>query len=219
MTFAEKLYRLRRKSGLSQEELAEKLQVSRQAVSRWEMGSTLPDAKNLLQLSDLFAVSVDYLLRDEMEEETPRKEESFRQFDISLSAPVKTERNRQIGLSILIALQVLAFFWGLMGQLVLRASFVTVMAVMLHLLNIAVFEIAFHICAQDQDEEGRRYRRKYYRIAVWFFACFPIRAAVRGLAEIWWAVPSFILEAITLLIYLVVCLTVTVLLREKKRAE
>ena len=217
MTFAEKLYRLRRKSGLSQEELAEKLQISRQAVSRWEMGSTLPDAKNLLQLSDLFAVSVDYLLRDEMEEETLRKEQSFRQFDISSSVSAKTERNRQIGLSILIALQVLPFFWGLMGQLVLRASFVTVMAVMLHFLNIAVFEIAFRICAQD--EAGRRYRRKYYRIAVWLFAYFPIRAAVLGLAGIWWAVPGFILEAIALLIYLAVCFTVTVLLREKKQAE
>ena len=65
MTFNEKLLSLRRKSSFSQEELAEKLAVSRQAVSRWEMGETMPDAKNLLELSDIFGVSVDSLLRDE----------------------------------------------------------------------------------------------------------------------------------------------------------
>ena len=75
MTFNEKLFSLRRKSGFSQEELAEKLNVSRQAVSRWEMGETMPDAKNLLELSDIFGVSIDYLLRDEMETEKAKKEE------------------------------------------------------------------------------------------------------------------------------------------------
>ena len=64
MKFHEKLTMLRKEKGMSQEELAEKLEVSRQAVSRWEAGSTLPDAGNLLKLSDLFCVRVDTLLRD-----------------------------------------------------------------------------------------------------------------------------------------------------------
>lgn len=67
MTFNEKLLSLRKKAGLSQEDLAEKLDVSRQAVSRWETGETLPDAKNLLELSSIFETSIDYLLRDEMD--------------------------------------------------------------------------------------------------------------------------------------------------------
>lgn len=66
MTFAEKVFKLRRKAGLSQEELAEKLDVSRQAISRWEMGIAIPDAANLLQLSRLFDVTVDYLIKDEL---------------------------------------------------------------------------------------------------------------------------------------------------------
>ncbi|MBQ3111439.1 MAG: helix-turn-helix transcriptional regulator, partial [Firmicutes bacterium] len=49
----------------------ERLQVSRQAVSRWEQGATLPDAPNLLALSNIFAVSTDYLLRDELTEPQP----------------------------------------------------------------------------------------------------------------------------------------------------
>ena len=65
MTFAEKLLRLRKRERYSQEELANKLDVSRQAISRWEMGSAVPDSSNLLQISKLFHVSTDYLLNDE----------------------------------------------------------------------------------------------------------------------------------------------------------
>lgn len=64
MTFAEKLLRLRKREGLSQEELAQYLNVSRQAVSRWEQGTAMPDAGNLVKLKQRFAVSVDWLLED-----------------------------------------------------------------------------------------------------------------------------------------------------------
>lgn len=65
MRFEEKLINLRKQKGLSQEELAEQLGVSRQAVSRWELGQTLPDIVNLVQLCELFGVSADYLVKDE----------------------------------------------------------------------------------------------------------------------------------------------------------
>ncbi len=65
MRFEEKIVELRKAKGLSQEELAEQLGVSRQAVSRWELGQTLPDIPNLLQLCELFGVSADYLVKDE----------------------------------------------------------------------------------------------------------------------------------------------------------
>lgn len=67
MKLSEKILTLRKKLGLSQEELAERLNVSRQAVSRWEVGSAQPDASNVLQLSKLFGVTADYLLNDEYE--------------------------------------------------------------------------------------------------------------------------------------------------------
>ena len=69
MKFEEKLMALRKKGGMSQEELADQLGVSRQAISRWELGTTLPDAPNLLRLSNLFGVSIDYLLRDDCDSE------------------------------------------------------------------------------------------------------------------------------------------------------
>lgn len=68
MTFAEKFLTLRKSENMSQEEIAEKLNVSRQAISRWEMGTAMPDAQNLLQISRLFKVSIDYLLNDEVAE-------------------------------------------------------------------------------------------------------------------------------------------------------
>lgn len=68
MTFGEKLQKLRRTAGMSQEQLAEQLEVSRQAVSKWELGDSLPDAARILTLSRKFGVSADYLLKDELEE-------------------------------------------------------------------------------------------------------------------------------------------------------
>lgn len=67
MTLGEKLYRLRKEKGWTQERLAEQIGVSRQALSKWESGSAVPDAVNILRLSKLFAVSADYLLDDAFE--------------------------------------------------------------------------------------------------------------------------------------------------------
>ena len=67
MKLSDKILKLRKQNGMSQEELAEKLDVSRQAISRWEVGSAQPDASNILQLSKLFGVTADYLLNDDYE--------------------------------------------------------------------------------------------------------------------------------------------------------
>lgn len=61
----------RKKAGLSQEALATRLNISRQAVSRWETGEAVPDTEKIVQLSRLFQVSTDYLLLDEIEEPLP----------------------------------------------------------------------------------------------------------------------------------------------------
>lgn len=65
MTFADKLTMLRRSRGYSQEALAEKLEVSRQAVSKWETGQSEPEIASLLAISRLFQVTVDYLIRED----------------------------------------------------------------------------------------------------------------------------------------------------------
>ena len=68
MILADKIIENRKKNGWSQEELADKLGVSRQSVSKWEGAQAVPDMKKILQMSEVFGVSTDYLLRDDIEE-------------------------------------------------------------------------------------------------------------------------------------------------------
>lgn len=65
MDFSKKLYTLRKQKGLSQEELAFKLNVSRQTISKWEVGETTPDMEKLVDLSNVFSVSLDELVLDQ----------------------------------------------------------------------------------------------------------------------------------------------------------
>lgn len=74
MIFADKLTQLRKKAGMSQEELAEKVGVSRQAISKWEGAQAMPDMNRVLKLSEVFGVSTDYLLKDSIEDETPSED-------------------------------------------------------------------------------------------------------------------------------------------------
>lgn len=71
MEFNNKLYELRKQKGLSQEELAGRLNVSRQTISKWEVGESAPDMDNLVSISELFGVSLDELVLDK----TPEKEQ------------------------------------------------------------------------------------------------------------------------------------------------
>ena len=71
MILADKIIYLRKKNGWSQEQLAEQLNISRQSVSKWESGTSIPDLDKILKMSAIFGVSTDYLLKDEVEEEAP----------------------------------------------------------------------------------------------------------------------------------------------------
>lgn len=74
MTLSEKICDLRKQQHWSQEELAEKLDISRQSVSKWESGSSVPDLNKIIKLSDLFGVSTDYLLKDDYIEQDDRND-------------------------------------------------------------------------------------------------------------------------------------------------
>lgn len=62
---SEKLYMLRKKSGLSQEQLAEQLNVSRQAISKWESGTSIPESDKLIAISQYFNVTLDHLMKED----------------------------------------------------------------------------------------------------------------------------------------------------------
>lgn len=82
MRFDEKLIQLRKREGLSQEQLAGRLGVSRQSVSKWESGIALPELAKIITLSEMFHISVDYLVKDSIEAEEinmPKQDETFSQ--------------------------------------------------------------------------------------------------------------------------------------------
>ena len=89
MTFAENLKMLRKQAGMSQEQLAEKLGVSRQAVTKWETGAGIPDIENIMAISMLFDISIDDLLSNERDSkkvvETEYLYESITEYDIDES--------------------------------------------------------------------------------------------------------------------------------------
>lgn len=84
MTFAEKLKFIRKRAGMSQEQLAEKLSVSRQAVTKWETDAGIPDIENMMAISALFDISIDELLSGEKEikKQTEYLFESVTEYDV-----------------------------------------------------------------------------------------------------------------------------------------
>lgn len=74
MDFKENLIQLRKKANLSQEQLADKLSVTRQAISKWESGQTMPEADKILLLSDIFNVTTDRLLKGTEDSQKHKKE-------------------------------------------------------------------------------------------------------------------------------------------------
>ena len=100
MTLGEKIQKLRKQNKLSQEALAEKVTVTRQTISKWELGQSLPDLDFIVQLSDIFSVSSDYLIKDELTDpsELPYKKRNYR----------LSEKSKQIILVIVFAAALIA---------------------------------------------------------------------------------------------------------------
>ncbi|AVQ39756.1 XRE family transcriptional regulator [Clostridium botulinum] len=74
MAFSNKLYSLRKQKGLSQDELGSKLNVSRQTISKWELGETTPELEKLIALGDFFEISLDELVMDIKAKESTKTE-------------------------------------------------------------------------------------------------------------------------------------------------
>lgn len=99
-----KLYKLRKNSGLSQEQLAEQLNVSRQAISKWEQGTAVPESEKLISISNYFGVTVDYLLKEDTED------------TMNTTAEVVEEKPKMMaGIVICIAGIVSMVIWGLLS--------------------------------------------------------------------------------------------------------
>ena len=96
MEFNNKLYELRKQKGLSQEELASRLNVSRQTISKWEVGESTPDMEKLAAISELFAISLDELVLDKAAKKEATTEQTTKQkFYSDIKEHVLTEDNKK----------------------------------------------------------------------------------------------------------------------------
>jgi len=119
MKLDEKLVHLRKEKGLTQLELAEAVKVSRQAVSKWESGGGIPSTENLLGLSELYGVSVDYLLNEE--ERKPESGNAPKDEPGNNSAPVREER-RRVPIKWIVVLLVILVLAVTVGMLIVNSE-------------------------------------------------------------------------------------------------
>ena len=110
MALSEKLYMLRKKSGLSQEQLAEQLNVSRQAISKWESGQSIPESDKLITISQYFNVTLDCLLKEDAEKDVSSDNV---QEDNSLQSPDRTKW--LLGIIVCIGGVVCLLIWGILS--------------------------------------------------------------------------------------------------------
>ena len=103
MNFSEKLLTLRKAKDLTQEQLAEKLDVSRQSVSKWESGQATPDLDKIVEISAIFDVTTDYLLKSsEIDDLSVKTEMLEKQQQMMLLREQKKQRNFECSLDIII---------------------------------------------------------------------------------------------------------------------
>lgn len=95
MEVSEKILKLRKANNLTQEELAEKLDVSRQSISKWESGQTIPELEKLVVLSEVFQVTTDYLLKPSELDELSIKTEMLEKKQEELSRENEKRREKQ----------------------------------------------------------------------------------------------------------------------------
>ncbi|CEN93533.1 helix-turn-helix domain-containing protein [Paraclostridium sordellii] len=105
MNFGNKLLRLRKEKGMSQEALSEKLNTSRQAISKWENGQGFPETEKLLLIGNIFNVSIDYLLKDTLEQDIENKKGYYASKEVIegyLINEKKSHKYLSLGISLLI---------------------------------------------------------------------------------------------------------------------
>lgn len=213
MTFGEKLQRLRKSRGLSQEQLAAELQLTRQAISRWELNETIPDTENVIRLARFFAVTTDYLLLDEIEpppRSAPPPGPPAAQGPHDPPPAEDTVGQKRLQTSVVGGVCICAI--GLVNYVTVLFSHtpeMLMLGLIEQLCGIFLFEIIGAIY-----NGGWERRVKFYSAACWLLAPMPLYLSVRSLFRLKsWIFPSFGPWAVFYLSYLAACTGFTLVLR------
>lgn len=203
MTLGEKIKELRKARGLSQEELAEQINVSRQAVSKWELDLSLPDIDNIVQLSQLFDVSTDHLLTNK--QDMPGNE----------AIATRKEMYRHQVFAICIGFCVIGLLFSLTVWFTWQTLITVMIGVLLQVIGVIIFEI---VVSRNMPEERQLLRARFYSLVPWLILPFPVKFGVDYLFNYYPRSHNSLMEIVVMIaIYLAVCGTITYLLRRKTK--
>lgn len=167
MELKDKLLKLRKEKHLSQQQLADQLNVSRQSISKWELGESQPDLQNIVMLSHIFEVSTDYLLKDIAEYK--ENQESLR--------------------SIMFVSIVIIFLGTITGQLswtMHQEAGDILLGITIQLIGIALFGY-FAYKSQDKDS-----KRRFLLVNCWFVTILPMKYFVEYTSLYFWIYELFL---------------------------
>lgn len=202
---SDKIIKLRKINGLSQEELGEKLNVSRQAISRWESNTAQPDATNILKLSKLFGVTTDYLLNDEFESDN----------DLPKVKEIKSDGLQQI-MIFMVTLEVMTLIIQFMSTFILQSILFGILSFIPFIAMIGGFEYAYQKKSAEVNKTTRGFRKKFYKISAWLGLYFPVRFIIIILAHFYpRSYSTIVLECVIFAIYLMVVMLITLEIEKK----
>lgn len=162
----EKIQQLRKTHQLSQEQLAEKLLVSRQAISKWELGETVPETDKIVLISQLLSVSTDYLLKDEDVQNAKSKKENLSYDNRGVF--------KNLGPTSLVSIMTGVSVIGLLVSIIIENIFwyysgVFLIGTIIQIMGLIGFEIFLH---QRPERSMIKTRRWFYLINIWLILPF-----------------------------------------------
>lgn len=231
MTLGEKIIHLRKKRGLSQEELAITLNVSRQAVSKWETGEAKPDTDKVVALAEYFEVTTDWLLRDIAPLETHTGTDAH-------MSPAQARAGAPLLLCLTLGASACGLFLLFYGRFVSASDIPSVIGLILQICAIAM-AMGFGLYLKNGIDaaQGSGFIRAFWRVDIWMVALLPLRMLYftfmrllslipeSTLSRLWTSLPQpfwelgrvLLFAGVPIALYLAVCLFVTLVLCRRPR--
>lgn len=226
MTLGEKITHLRKKRGLSQEELAITLGVSRQAVSKWETGEAKPDTDKVVALAEYFEVTTDWLLRDIAPLETHTGTDAH-------MSPAQARAGAPLLLCLTLGASACGLFLLFYGRFASASGIPSAIGLILQICAIAM-AMGFGLYLKNSIDaaQGSGFIRAFWRVDIWMVALLPLRMLYftfmrllslipeSTLSRLWTSLPQpfwelgrvLLFAGVPIVLYLAVCLFVTLVL-------
>ena len=208
MKLQEKIYQLRKQAGMSQEEAAERLNISRQALSRWENGTAQPAANNIIELCKVFGVTADYLLNDEYKSDE----------DLPQVKDARTSGIHQMMIC-LITLEGMAVLLQLIATFILQNEFLAMVSLLPFIAAVGGFEYVYQKNVSSGDERTTQFRKRFYKISAWLGAYFPIRFLILAFMNLYpRPINVLVLECVIAAVYLMTAVILNLLIDRHSKA-